>query len=141
MTPGQRCGTVTIFYGSSSGSDFWKVLVPVPNFESNDYGSGSYFWKDTVPVPAPYLDHKSKFFKKNWNFFAFKHSKLFYKEKVYKFQQKFYKMWMKIMLNAVLRIRDVMFIPDPGSWFLPIPNPGSRIPDTKTEKNLLYFFL
>ncbi len=29
----QRCGTVTIFYGS--GSDFWKVMVPfpVPNFE------------------------------------------------------------------------------------------------------------
>jgi hypothetical protein len=25
-----------------------------------------------------------------------------------------------------------MFIPDPGSWFLPIPDPGSRIPDTKT---------
>ncbi len=22
-----------------------------------------------------------------------------------------------------------MFIPDPGSWFLPIPSPGSRIPD------------
>ena len=26
-----------------------------------------------------------------------------------------------------------MFIPDPGSWFLPIPDPGSRIPDPKTE--------
>jgi hypothetical protein len=25
-----------------------------------------------------------------------------------------------------------MFIPDPGSLFLPIPDPGSRIPDTKT---------
>ncbi len=25
-----------------------------------------------------------------------------------------------------------MFIPDPGSWFLPIPDPGSRIPDSKT---------
>ncbi len=25
-----------------------------------------------------------------------------------------------------------MFIPDPGSWFLPIPDPGSRIPDQKT---------
>ncbi len=23
-------------------------------------------------------------------------------------------------------------IPDPGSWFLPIPDPGSRIPDPKT---------
>ncbi len=32
----------------------------------------------------------------------------------------------------VLRIRDVYpgsRIPDPGSWFLPIPDPGSRIPD------------
>jgi hypothetical protein len=25
-----------------------------------------------------------------------------------------------------------MFIPDPGSWFLPIPDSGSRIPDPKT---------
>ncbi len=25
-----------------------------------------------------------------------------------------------------------MFIPDPGSWFLPIPDPGSRIPEPKT---------
>jgi hypothetical protein len=25
-----------------------------------------------------------------------------------------------------------MVIPDPGSWFLPIPDPGSRIPDPKT---------
>ncbi len=24
------------------------------------------------------------------------------------------------------------FIPDPGSWLLPIPDPGSRIPDPKT---------
>ncbi len=31
---------------------------------------------------------------------------------------------------AVLRIRDVY--PDPGSWFLHIPDPGSRIPDPKT---------
>ncbi len=29
----------------------------------------------------------------------------------------------------VLRIRDVY----PGSWFLPIPDPGSRIPDPKTS--------
>jgi hypothetical protein len=27
----QCCGTVTICYGS--GSDFWKVMVPVPTFE------------------------------------------------------------------------------------------------------------
>jgi hypothetical protein len=25
-----------------------------------------------------------------------------------------------------------MFIPDPGSYFLPIPDPGSRTPDPKT---------
>ncbi len=30
----------------------------------------------------------------------------------------------RLRLCPVLRIRDV----DPGSWFLPIPNPGSRIP-------------
>jgi hypothetical protein len=42
---------------------------------------------------APYLDHKSKFFKNNvGNFFVFLLSKLFYKEKVYKFQQIFGKM-------------------------------------------------
>jgi len=32
------------------------------------------------------------------------------------------------LLTAVLRIRDVY----PGSWFLPIPDPGSRNPDPKT---------
>ncbi len=51
----QRCGTVTIFYGSASGSgsDLWKVMVPVPTFEKlwfrfrfqfllmKIYGSGS----------------------------------------------------------------------------------------------------
>ncbi len=46
----QRCGTVPIFYGSGSGSDFWKVMVP---------------------VPVPYLDHKNKIFQKDfWNFFC-----------------------------------------------------------------------
>jgi hypothetical protein len=43
------CGTVTIFYGS--GSDFRKVMVPVPTFEKlwfrfqllKSYGSGSNF--------------------------------------------------------------------------------------------------
>jgi hypothetical protein len=52
------------------------------------YGSGSYFSKVTVPVPAPYLDHKKQKKKKSLFFiFAFLLSKLFYKEKVYKFQQ------------------------------------------------------
>ncbi len=60
-------------YGSSS--NIWKVLVPVP-----------------VPVPTfekvPYLDHKKQILKKKfWIFFDFLLSKLFYKEKVHKFQQ------------------------------------------------------
>ncbi len=48
----RRCGTLTIFYGS--GSDFWKVTVPVPTFDTLRF-----------PVPDPYLvsrpliaDHK-----------------------------------------------------------------------------------
>jgi len=51
--------------------------------------------KVTVPVlvPAPYLDHKKQIFKQNFGiFFAFLHIKLFYKEKVYKFQQIYSKM-------------------------------------------------
>ena len=45
--------TVTIFYGSGSGSDFWKVMVPVlvPTFKKVMV---------PVPVPAPYLDHKKQ---------------------------------------------------------------------------------
>ncbi len=37
LSVNQCCGTVTIYYGSGSGSDFWKVRVtvpfPVPTFE------------------------------------------------------------------------------------------------------------
>ncbi len=58
------------------------VPVPVPTFE-----------KVTVPVPAPYLDHKKQIFKKKFGIFLdFLLSKLFYKEKVYKFQQIYGKM-------------------------------------------------
>ncbi len=65
----------TITMQDRYNSFFWKVTVQVP-----------------VTVPAPYLDHG--------NFFAFLQSKLFYKEKVYKFQwQIYYKMWMKIFLK------------------------------------------
>ncbi len=43
---------------------------------------------------------------------------------------------IRIPLFTLMRIRQCggsgMFIPDPGSWFLPIPDPGSRIPDPKT---------
>ncbi len=50
---------------------FEKVTVPVP-----------------VPVPAPYLDHVKQIFQKKIGiFFDFLLSKLFYKEKVHKFQQ------------------------------------------------------
>jgi hypothetical protein len=50
---------------------FEKVTVPVP-----------------VPVLAPYLDHKRQIFQKIFlKFFDFLLSKLFYKEKVHKFQQ------------------------------------------------------
>ncbi len=59
-------------------------MVPVPTFEKVTV---------PVPVPAPYLDHKKQIFlKKFWNFFDFLLSKLFYKEKVRKFQQIYGKM-------------------------------------------------
>ncbi len=77
-------------YGSGSGSDFWKIYGS---------GSGSYFWKVMVPVPvpAPYLYHKKQIFLKK--FVSFLHSKLFYKEKDYKYQQIYCKMWKKKFLN------------------------------------------
>ena len=50
---------------------FEKVTVPVP-----------------VPVPAPYLDHKKQIFlKKSLKIFRLFTIKLFYKEKVHKFQK------------------------------------------------------
>ncbi len=77
-------------YGSGSGSDFWK-----------SYGSGSYFWKVTVLVSVRFLLHiytiKMQIFLKK--FVSFLHSKLFYKEKDYKYQQIYCKMWKKKMLN------------------------------------------
>ncbi len=60
------CGTLTIFYGSGSGSDFWKGMFLFRFRLLKSYGSGSYFWQVTVPV---------------WKIFAFLHSKLFYKKK------------------------------------------------------------
>jgi hypothetical protein len=60
------------------------VPVPVPTFEKVTV---------PVPVPAPYLDQKKQIFQKNLgNFFDFLLSQLFYKEKVYKFQQIYSKM-------------------------------------------------
>ncbi len=80
-------------YGS--GSDFWK-----------SYGSCSYFWKVTVPVPvpAPYLYHKKQIFLKK--FVSFLHSKLFSKEKDYKYQQIYCKRWKKKMLNEGNQIHN-----------------------------------
>jgi hypothetical protein len=60
------------------------VPVPLPTFEKVTV---------PVPVPAPYLDHKKQIFlKKSLNFFDFLLSKLYYKEKVHKFQQIYGKM-------------------------------------------------
>ncbi len=54
-------------------------MVPVPTFEKVTV---------PVPVPAPYLDHKKQIFQQNFgSFFEFLLSKLFHKEKVYRFQQ------------------------------------------------------
>ncbi len=97
--------------GSGSGSNFWK-----------SYGSGSgfgyYFWKVTVPVPvpAPYLDHKKQsFLNKFWNIFAFLLSKLFYKGKVYKFQQIFVKCeWKKFEMKEIKYI--ILYL-------VPVPEP------------------
>ncbi len=59
-------------------------MVPVTTFEKVTV---------PVPVPAPYLDHKKQIFHKNLEFFFdFLLSKLFYKEKVHKFQQIYGKM-------------------------------------------------
>jgi hypothetical protein len=57
------------------------VPVLVPTFEKVTV---------PVPVPAPYLDHKKLIKKKGWKFFLL--SKLFYKEKVHKFQKIYGKM-------------------------------------------------
>ncbi len=57
---------------------------------------------------------KSKCFKQIFgDFFARLHSKLFYIEKVYKFQQIYCKMWKKKMLNEVNQIHN--FISSSGS--------------------------
>ncbi len=59
----------------------FQVMVPVPTFEKVTVPV-------PVPVPAPYLDHKKQIFQKKIEiFFDFLLSKLFYKEKVHKFQQ------------------------------------------------------
>jgi hypothetical protein len=76
-------------YGSGSGSssDFWQVPIPVP-----------------VPIPAPYLDHKMQIFQKKFGKNpVFLNSKLFYKEKMYKFHKNLCKMWMKKCLMKEIK--------------------------------------
>jgi hypothetical protein len=46
------------------------------------------------------------------------------------------------VFNTVADPECLSRIPDPGSWFLPIPDPGSRIPDPKTvtkERGEIFF--
>ncbi len=44
-----------------------------------------------------------------------------------------FKMWLWLKSRSNTQCcGSGMFIPDPGSWFLPIPDPGSRIPYPKT---------
>ncbi len=98
-------------YGSGSGSDFWKVMVPVPTFEKVTV-------QVPVPVPAPYLDNKKQIvLKKGWNFFDFILSKLFYKEKVHKFQQIYSKKWMKKCLPVMKEIKYIILC------LVPVPEP------------------
>jgi hypothetical protein len=99
---------VRLLKSYGSGSDFWKSYG-----SSSGSGFGSYFWKVTVPVPvpAPYLYHKKQIFLKK--FVSFLHSKLFYKEKDYKYQQIYCKIWKKKMLNEGNQIHN--FISSSGS--------------------------
>ena len=59
------------------------------------------------------------------------------------FRAAFCSRWKKTKIYIKSNLREIlmtmsqccgsgMFIPDPGSWFLPIPDPGSRIPNPKT---------
>ncbi len=96
-------------YGSGSGSNFWKVMVPVrvpvPTFENLRF-------RFQLHVQSI----KSKFFTKNlWKFFGFLLSKLFYKEKAYKFQQIDCKMWIEKTLNEGNQTHNLIFSSDSGT--------------------------
>jgi hypothetical protein len=70
-------------------------MVPVPTFEKVMIPVPVPTLEVPVPVPVPvpalYVDHKMLIFQEYfWIFFL--HSKLFYKEKVQKFQQIYCKM-------------------------------------------------
>jgi len=72
-------------------------MVPVPSFEKLRFRFRCQLHIYTI---------KSKFFLKN--FFPFLHSKLFYKEKVYKYQQNYRKMWKEKMLNEGNQIHNII---------------------------------
>ncbi len=120
-------------YGS--GSDFWKVIVPVQTFEKLRFRFQLNIW--TI---------KSKFFTKIFEKnLAFLHSKFLYKEKNYKFHQIYWKMWIKkiemkeikyIILDLVLVLTfyssasqkvTVPTVPVAQDW-LPVPDRRGRRP-------------
>jgi hypothetical protein len=91
-------------YGSGSVSDFWKIMVPVPvpTFEKVQFR-----FRFQLHI---YVYKKQIFLTK---FASILHSKLFYKEKDYKYQQIYCKMWKKKMLNEGNQIHN--FISRSGS--------------------------
>ncbi len=110
----QCCGTVTIYYGSGSGSDFEKLPVWFRFQLLKSYGSGSgpYFWKSSGSGSgsSSISKHKKQIKKKNvGNFFE----KLFYKEKVHEFQQIYGKMWMKKILMKEIKYIILCLVPVP----------------------------
>jgi hypothetical protein len=96
-SPNQCCGTVTIFYGSGFGSYFWKVMF---RFRFRLLKKLWFRFKKNVVI-----------------FFAFLHSKRFYKEKVYNFQQIYCKMWMKFFFNEGNQMHRVIL------YLVPVPEP------------------
>ena len=124
----QCCGTVTICYGSGSGSgsgsDFWKVMVPVPvpfpTFEKLWFRFRFRYlllkklrFRFRFRFQLHIKTIKSKFLKKNLEFFYFLLSKLFYKEKVHEFQQIYAKMWMKKCLMKEIKYIILCLVPVP----------------------------
>ncbi len=99
-------------YVSGSGSDFWKVMVPisVPTFEKVTV---------PVPVPAPYLDHKNKFKKKILEFFfTFYSVSCFTRKKFMNFNKFMVKCEWKKMFNEGHQIHNFISSYGSGSDFL-----------------------
>ncbi len=91
------------FYGS--GSDFWKVMVPVPTFEK-------FRFRFQLHI---YVDHKLQIFQIFFGIFAFLYSKMFSKEQLYKFQQIYCIMWMTFFFYEGNQIPVHNFISSSGS--------------------------